>query len=119
MSVRLSVFWNFLSRNKYLITIVVGLAIVGFIDENSFMQRLQYEFQIGQLKDEIEKYEQQNDKSARALEELKRDPRAIEKIARERYFMKTDDEDIFVLSTDQQAEEEAQEKANNINEAVE
>ena len=27
-------------------------------------------------------------------------PRYIEKIARERYFMKADDEDIFVISTD-------------------
>ena len=31
---------------------------------------------------------------------LDSDPKAIEKIARERYFMKTDDEDIFVLSDD-------------------
>jgi len=32
---------------------------------------------------------------------LRRDPKAIEKIARERYFMKTDDEDIYVLSDDE------------------
>ena len=35
--------------------------------------------------------------------QLDKDPKAIEKIARERYFMKTDDEDIFVLSDDQSA----------------
>ena len=28
------------------------------------------------------------------------DPKAYQKIARENYFMKADDEDIFVLSTD-------------------
>ena len=32
---------------------------------------------------------------------LDSNPKAIEKIARERYFMKADDEDIFVLSDDQ------------------
>jgi cell division protein FtsB len=32
---------------------------------------------------------------------LDSDPKAIEKIARERYFMKEDNEDIFVFSDDQ------------------
>ncbi len=119
MAARLSSIWKFLSRHKYLITFVVGLAIVGFIDDNSFMQRLRYELQIRQLKDEIEKYEAQNERSTRALDELRHRPQAIEKIARERYFMKADDEDVFVLSTDQQAEEEARQNANGLNETVE
>ena len=33
---------------------------------------------------------------------MQRNHKEIEKIARERYFMKADDEDIFVLSTDRQ-----------------
>jgi putative septum formation initiator-related protein len=33
---------------------------------------------------------------------LKRDPKAVARIARERYFMKADNEDIFVLSDDEQ-----------------
>jgi cell division protein FtsB len=32
---------------------------------------------------------------------LDSNPKAIKKIARERYFMKADDEDIFVLSDDE------------------
>ena len=32
---------------------------------------------------------------------LDSNPKAIEKIARERYFMKADDEDVFVLSDDE------------------
>ena len=42
-------------------------------------------------------YEQDEQK----IKELKRNPKAITKIARENYFMKGDDEDIFVLSDDQ------------------
>ena len=34
------------------------------------------------------------------IRDLERSPKAMEKIARERYFMKADDEDIFVLSDD-------------------
>ena len=40
-------------------------------------------------------------KDMRELRMLDRNPKAIEKIARERYFMKADDEDIFVLSDDE------------------
>ena len=90
--------WNFLSHYKYLIVIVVGVAIVGVIDDNSFLRRLQYDAQISNLKDEIEQYEAQHEENARQLRELNGDPKAIEKIARERYFMKADDEDIFVFS---------------------
>lgn len=36
------------------------------------------------------------------LLQLQRNPKSIEKIARQRYFMKKDNEDVFVLSTDQQ-----------------
>ncbi len=118
MSSRLSLLWSFLARNKYLITSVVGIAVVGFIDENSFMKRIEYEFQISQMKDEIKKYEAQNEKSTKELNALQRDPKTIEKIARERYFMKADDEDIYVLSTDQQVAEDAQAKSNEIDETV-
>ena len=83
------------ARHKYLITIVIG-----FIDENSFMQRVKYDIQISGLKEEIKKYNAINDSANTQLEKLKRNPRYIEKIARERYFMKADDEDIFVISTD-------------------
>ena len=37
---------------------------------------------------------------SKVLREMRMGTRAYEKIARERYFMKADDEDIFVLSTD-------------------
>lgn len=118
MSSKLTDFWNVLSRYKYVITFVVGVALVGFIDDNSFLRRVQYDMQIGKMKDEIRKYNLQNEKATQALNELRRNPKAIRKIARERYFMKADDEDIYVLSTDQQAADEAIEKANNIDEAA-
>lgn len=118
MSSKLTNFWNVLSRYKYVITFVEGVALVGFIDDNSFLRRVQYDMQIGKMKDEIRKYNLQNEKATQALNELRRNPKAIRKIARERYFMKVDDEDIYVLSTDQQAADEAIEKANNIDEAA-
>ena len=95
-----------ISHYKYAITIVVGLLIVGLIDDNSFMRRMQLEMQISDLEAEIEKYNTQNEADMKQLKALKRNPHAFEKIARERYFMKADDEDIFVLSDDEKPQTE-------------
>lgn len=100
MSIRIGVFWELLNHYKYLIVVVLGVLVVGVIDDNSFMRRIQYEMQISELKEEIECYNHRNELDSKQLKELKHDPKAIEKIARERYFMKADDEDIFVISTD-------------------
>ena len=100
MSSKLSAFGGILSHYKYLITVVVGVAMVGFLDSDSYLQR------VNQLKDEIKKYNEQNEKTTKELRTIRDNPRAIEKIARERYLMRADDEDIFVLSTDLQAGED-------------
>lgn len=98
---RLNVIWNMLRHYKYAIVIVVGVLIVGVFDDNSFRKLIELELQIDDLKSEIKRYNAQNKADTEQLRELKRNPNAIEKIARERYFMKADDEDIFVLSTDE------------------
>ena len=92
---------NLLGHYTYLIVIVLGTIMVGVVGNNSFRKRIQYELQLGDLKDEIERYNAQSEHDTKKLQELTRNPKAIEKVARERYFMKTDDEDIFVLSDDQ------------------
>ncbi len=106
MSAKINVFLSLLSRYKYIITIVVGVAVVGFIDDNSLLRRFKYDLQISELRDEIKAYNQKNEAIVRQLRAVQRNPKAIEKIARERYFMKADDEDIFVLSTDRQPDAE-------------
>lgn len=57
------------------------------------------------MKAEIDAYNAQYEKDEHMLKELQRNPKAITKIARERYFMKADDEDIFVLSDDKKKED--------------
>ena len=96
---RLKPILDLISHYKYAITITICVLLVGFVDENSFMRRTQLEMQISDLESEIEKYNAQN-------EALGQGPDAVEKIARERYFMHTDDEDIFVLSDDPKPDNE-------------
>ena len=101
MASRLGVVWSFISHYKYLVVIVLGVIIVGFIDENSFMRRIQLELKISDLRSDINKYNKQYQDDSRQLREIRQNPKTIEKIARERYFMKADDEDIYVLSDDE------------------
>ena len=92
---RINVLFSFLGHYKYLIVLVVGVVLVGFVDENSFMRRMQLDMQIADMEQEI------NEADTKQLRDLRRNPRSVAKIARERYFMKADDEDIFVLSDDE------------------
>jgi len=92
-------------RYKYLITIIIGVLMVGFIGENSYLQQVKNFREISRLKSEIEAYDESYRKDSVTLSRLDTDPEAVVKIARERYFMKTDDEDIFVLSDDDMKEE--------------
>lgn len=86
---------------KYVIVVLVGVISVGFLGDNSLWSHYQNKLRISELQQEIDKYNRINDADQRMLRELSTNPKAIEKIARERYFMKMDDEDIFVLSDDQ------------------
>lgn len=114
--------WSFMSHYKYLIVVIVGVAVVGFIDEDSFMKRVQLELEISDLKSSIKKYKEMNERTSKQLQSLDKDSTAIEKIARERYFMKADDEDIYVLSDDKslvdQNKEDQQPEEEQINETV-
>lgn len=98
-----STIWHLMARFKYQLTIVLGVLLVGFLDEDSIMKYIELEYQISDLKTEIDKYESQYKKDSEELKKLQRDPMEMSRIARERYFMRKDNEDIFVLSTDEKS----------------
>lgn len=85
---------------KYAVVCIAGVLIVGFLDENSVWSHWKNLQRIDELTEETEKYNADFRRDQAQIRELDKNPKAIEKIARERYFMKADDEDIFVLSDD-------------------
>lgn len=101
--------WSYLNKQKYLITIILGLLLVCVIDENSFRKYVTYQLRINELHSEIESYQKQYENDSLHLKALTDDPKGVERIARERYFMKRANEDIFVMSTDRKAAEEVEE----------
>jgi cell division protein FtsB len=79
---------------------LIAVVLIGFVDENSVWSHLRNRQRISELEDEIEQYTERWHQDQENIRNLDNNPKAIEKIARERYFMKADDEDIFVLSDD-------------------
>ena len=89
--------WKYIRQHKYLITIVIFLIIIIFLDENNLLRRAQHKYEISELKSEIERYREQYEHDTKLLEELSNNPEALEKIAREKYLMKKPNEDIFIF----------------------
>lgn len=88
---------------KYIVVALIAVVLIGFVDENSVWNHLRNKQRISELEDEIERYTEHYRQDDERIRSLDRNPKAIEKIARERYFMKADDEDVFVLSDDDNA----------------
>lgn len=85
---------------KYVLVTIIAVVLIGFVDENSIMNHFGNKQRISELEDEIQQYSDLHQRNMKRIHEIDKDPKAMEKIARERYFMKADDEDIFVLSDD-------------------
>lgn len=94
---KLLTIWNYIRRRKYWITLLIFIVVIGFLDENSLIQRIKHRNEISMLNSEIEKYRKQYEEDTERLKELTTNPEALEKIAREKYLMKKPDEDIFVF----------------------
>ena len=82
---------------KYAVVFVVGVLIVGFLDENSLWSHMKNRQRIDELTEEKARYNAAFQRDQAQIRELNTNPKAMERIARERYFMKADDEDIYVL----------------------
>ena len=83
--------------NKYLIVLVLFGVLIVFIDEHNLIGRMQYDRKIRALRKEIRQYEKERDHALEQLEDLRTGSEELEKIARERYLMKKENEEIFLL----------------------
>lgn len=89
--------WKFICRHKYAVAILVFIVVVGVFDTNSYYHRYQLHQETEQLTSEINHYKSQCDRDTRLLKEIDANPRAMEKIAREHYFMKKPNEDVYII----------------------
>lgn len=100
ISLYLSKAWEFVKRHKYLITILIFAIHMIFLSEYSLITRIKNRITIAQLKSEIEEYNREYKKNSDILENLDNESAYVERIAREQYYMKKDNEDIFIIKND-------------------
>ena len=91
----LSLIWN-----KYFISIVAIIVWITFFDKNDFMSQYELRQKLNQLRAEQKYYLDEISKSENDMNELKTNPANLEKFAREKYLMKKDNEEIFVIVKD-------------------
>lgn len=89
--------WDFIKRHKYAITLAIFTVNIMFFSEYDLITRMKNKIAIGKIKSEINRYKQDYNRNTRILESIDKDPQYIEKIAREKYYMKKDNEDIFII----------------------
>jgi cell division protein FtsB len=86
-----------LFRNKYFLIALAFIVYMIFFDKNDLFSQYQYYQQVSKLKQERDFYLKETTKVNKDLGELSSDPKALEKFAREKYLMKKDNEDVFVI----------------------
>ncbi len=92
--------WHLVGKYKYWVTLGAFLLIIGVLDENNLIRRFTHKREISHLKSEIERYRKQYEEDSKTLKEITTNREELEKVAREKYFMKKENEDVFIFEED-------------------
>jgi cell division protein FtsB len=84
-------------RNKYLLALTAFVIWMLFFDKNDMLTQIQRKKELNALQESKAYYTEEIAKEKKVSEELRSNPAAIEKYARENYLMKRDNEDIFII----------------------
>lgn len=94
-----------LLRNKYLLATVAFIAWMLFFDRNDVMSQYDYRTQLNKLQAEKDFYTTEIEQVKKDLDELTTNRERLEKFAREKYHMKKDNEDVYVIISEAPKEE--------------
>ena len=84
-------------RNKYVITSVAFAVWMLFFDRHDVATQYDYYSQLKGLKEEKAFYTTEIERVNKAIHDLNTDPQALQRVAREKYKMKKENEDVFVI----------------------
>lgn len=86
------------SKHNCIWLTIFFVLFIGFFDSNSVVRRFELLQTNDALRDEISKYEAKYAEDTRELEKLDNSPEAVERVARMKLLMKSNDEDIYIVS---------------------
>lgn len=94
---------NFYSRipgylkNRYTIAGFIFLVWMTFFDKNDFISQVKLRMELNTLKNTRDYYTEKIEEVKKDKKELLTNEETLEKFAREKYWMKRDNEDIFII----------------------
>ncbi|NRT11363.1 septum formation initiator family protein [Flavobacterium sp. 14A] len=88
--------WFKCVSNKYIWVLLFFTVWMVFLDNYSYFDHRFLDDQIGELEDNKEYYQEEINKDEEQIKQLK-NPEQIEKYAREKYYMKKENEDIYLI----------------------
>lgn len=87
------------SKNFYFLAIFAFLVWMLFVDSNDLLSRFKLSRRLHTLEGEKEYYQQKIKEVEKDREELMTNKELLEKFAREKYLMKKETEDVFIIQT--------------------
>lgn len=85
--------------NKYVLILVLFLIWMFFFDANNYFFHKELSDDIDALEDNKEFYKEEIQKDRSFIEKMK-DSTEMERFAREKYFLKKDNEDIYIIENE-------------------
>jgi cell division protein FtsB len=86
-------------NNRYVYATLVFLVVILFIDQFNLFEQIRLHQSLKDQKQQIEYYEQEIKESKAYLNALQNDTATMEKVAREQYMMKHDNEVVYIIET--------------------
>ena len=83
--------------NKYILTILCFIVWMSFFDQRDIFNTIEQKGKLNELMNKKHYYEQEIAIAQKELTDLQNNSSALEKFAREKYLMKKDGEDIFIV----------------------
>jgi cell division protein FtsB len=87
-------------RNFYVVVGIVAAVWILFFDRYNFMDRLKTQLRIKELGADLEFFRAERDNIEETRDMMESDMGEIERFAREKYMMKRDNEDLFLITTE-------------------
>ncbi|UPK70817.1 FtsB family cell division protein [Chitinophaga filiformis] len=85
-------------RNKYFVSAAAFLVWLAFIDSKNFISQYELQSEVNKLEAQKTFFQDEISKTRKEQQELLSSPEKLEKFAREKYLMKKDDEDLFIIT---------------------
>ena len=99
--------------NRYLIVLVFFVVWITFVDTTSYMEHRVLNKEIEELEENKKYYQDEIKKDEENIKQLK-NPDHVEKYAREKYYMKRDSEDIYIIEFEEDSLKEEQSKSKSL-----